>query len=702
MRTSSLIRRYAPACLLLGSAVACKTEDGSTITPPPECIVLAISVNPGTFSLQPGTTLPLAATVSQTNCTAVAIAWSSSAPGIASVDQAGVVTAVTSGGPVTITATAGGKSASAQITVLATPAAVASLTVTPPNANVLPGGTTSLTAVTRDASGNVLTGRAVAWTSAAPGTASVNASGLVTGVATGGPVTITATSEGQSGTSSITVLPVPVASVVVTPANPTVSVGAFAQLTAITRDAAGNALAGRAITWQSTNVGIATANANGQVTGVAVGGPVRIDARSEGITGSAMVTVTAIPVATVTVAPTPGEVYVGTSVQMAATMRDAAGNVLVGRAVSWQSSNGGIATVSAAGLVTGVAVGGPVTMTGTSEGRIGIATFAVLAPSARLAYARVDNTTVPNASFSFNGTGGGITVTRGSQGSYIVTLGGFGKTAGRKEVPIVTPFANLAVRCQPGIWANSGVNDMDFPVHCVDGSGILVDAAFDILVVGDGSLPARLGFTWPNTPLTPVYAPDAAFTFASSGSAGQVSRAGVGSYVTDLGLARTAADLPETYLASAVDALPSWCNVPSWTVTATVACFRQNGTAVDVGFSLLLLERGRPNMRFAMALADQPSAASYVGNPQYTRSSSGLPVPIVRSSTGSYTVTFYGLAKTTGRTETVQVGAVSGTATYCTIGGWINITAADLEVTVRCFGTGGIPADSKFTIVVIE
>src|SRR5207244_2629623 len=35
--------------------------------------------------------------------------------------------------------------------------------------------------------------------------ASVNGSGLVTGVATGGPVTITATSEGQSGTSAVTV-----------------------------------------------------------------------------------------------------------------------------------------------------------------------------------------------------------------------------------------------------------------------------------------------------------------------------------------------------------------------------------------------------------------------------------------------------------------------------------------------------------------
>ncbi|PYO44463.1 MAG: hypothetical protein DMD33_02880, partial [Gemmatimonadetes bacterium] len=53
--------------------------------------------------------------------------------------------------------------------------------------------------------GNPLTGRTITWQSSNSAIASVNGSGLVTGVATGGPVTITATSEGQSGTSAVTV-----------------------------------------------------------------------------------------------------------------------------------------------------------------------------------------------------------------------------------------------------------------------------------------------------------------------------------------------------------------------------------------------------------------------------------------------------------------------------------------------------------------
>jgi hypothetical protein len=52
----------------------------------------------------------------------------------------------------------------------------------------------------------LLTGRAVAWSSDAPSVASVNSTGLVSGVSTGS-ATITAASEGKTGTSSVTVTP---------------------------------------------------------------------------------------------------------------------------------------------------------------------------------------------------------------------------------------------------------------------------------------------------------------------------------------------------------------------------------------------------------------------------------------------------------------------------------------------------------------
>jgi alpha-tubulin suppressor-like RCC1 family protein len=75
------------------------------------------------------------------------------------------------------------------------------------------GSTAGLTATTLDVAGKVLTGRTVTWTTSDPAVATVSQPGLVTGVAPG-TATITATSEGKSGTSAITAIPIPSGSLV--------------------------------------------------------------------------------------------------------------------------------------------------------------------------------------------------------------------------------------------------------------------------------------------------------------------------------------------------------------------------------------------------------------------------------------------------------------------------------------------------------
>src|SRR5207247_1744829 len=169
--------------------------------------------------------------------------------------------------------------------------------------------------------------------------------------------------------------PLPVASVSVTPATATIGVGQTAQYAAITRDAFGNPLGGRTVTWSSSNPGVATVNGAGQATGVAVGAATRT-ATSEGKSGTAAILVTNVPVASVAVSPASASVQVGQTVQLAATPRDANGNPLSGRAVSWASSNTAVATVSGSGLVTGVTAGSA-TITATSEGQGGTATITV-------------------------------------------------------------------------------------------------------------------------------------------------------------------------------------------------------------------------------------------------------------------------------------------------------------------------------------
>ena len=80
------------------------------------------------------------------------------------------------------------------------PAPVATVSVSPASSTMLVGATVQLSATTRDANNNVLTGRVVTWASANPGVASVNSTGLVTGVGAGS-TTITATSETKTGTA---------------------------------------------------------------------------------------------------------------------------------------------------------------------------------------------------------------------------------------------------------------------------------------------------------------------------------------------------------------------------------------------------------------------------------------------------------------------------------------------------------------------
>src|SRR5207249_1074875 len=96
--------------------------------------------------------------------------------------------------------------------------AVASVEVSPASASVQGGTAVQLPAPPADPSGNPLPAGTVTWQSADLALATVAASGLVTGKAAGGPVTVTATAEGKSGTAADTVAKLPVSPVDVTPA----------------------------------------------------------------------------------------------------------------------------------------------------------------------------------------------------------------------------------------------------------------------------------------------------------------------------------------------------------------------------------------------------------------------------------------------------------------------------------------------------
>ena len=344
-----------------------------TVIPP---AIASISVQPNGGSIPAGATLLLVATPRDAGGQALTgrtLQWRSSNDAIATVSGSGLLTAI-SPGTVTITVSAPGAgpggstpSASVDVTVLIAP--VATAVIVPSPASVQVGQTAALTVNLFDSSGDPLsaTGRTITWASSNVAVATVNASGTVSGIAVGSAVvTATITTPGQPGTiqatADITVSNQPVASVLVTPGPATVHVGYSRQFTAVARNAAGQTLPGRTIVWTSGNQSVASVNAgSGLVTGVSVGS-VQIIATSEGVQGSANVTVDLVGVSSVSVTPPTATVMPAQTVQLTAVPRDSAGNAiqgaaLGGRATVWTSTNTAAATISATGLVTGVAQG---------------------------------------------------------------------------------------------------------------------------------------------------------------------------------------------------------------------------------------------------------------------------------------------------------------------------------------------------------
>ncbi len=334
--------RLPPVALLLAVLVSACGEGGDS--PPP---VASVTVTLASPSLGAGLGTTATATLrdgSGNVLTGRTVTWSSSAPSVASVSGAGVVTALVPG-RATITARSEGQTGQAGLTVTVNP--VQTVTVTLANANLSQGSTTQATATVRDAGGNVMAGRVVAWSSSATGVASVTAGGAVTAVGPGA-VFITATCEGKSGQAVLNVEAISVASVTVSLSSPRVGVGMISQGWAVLRDAAGNALSGRKVTWTSSAPAVATVTNTGVVTSVGLGAST-LTATSEGFSGSAAITVTAMYALTSlsqTSAP-----YTAVIQAPGVRVTDGSGNPLAGVSVSFSVSGGG-GTVSPASVVT--------------------------------------------------------------------------------------------------------------------------------------------------------------------------------------------------------------------------------------------------------------------------------------------------------------------------------------------------------------
>src|SRR5262245_31171696 len=274
---------------------------------PPTVAVASMMLGPTPRALEGGGTAVWRRTAREARGKPVAdraVVWSSSDRSVANVSSAGVVSAVAPG-TATITASSEGKSAVIKVTVNApkpppTPvkAEVAVVAVANKTPSIKVGDTAQLSAAVTDRDRKPLTDRTVEWKTSDPKVATVSSTGVVSAVGEG-TATITATVEGKTSSTQITVPKPPenriaVTSIALTAGSKSLKVGEATTWSAAARDSKGGSLTDRAIVWNSSNPQVATVSSAGVITAVGAG-TTEIQALSEGKSASAEVTVTAPP-----------------------------------------------------------------------------------------------------------------------------------------------------------------------------------------------------------------------------------------------------------------------------------------------------------------------------------------------------------------------------------------------------------------------
>jgi trimeric autotransporter adhesin len=286
--------------------------------------------------------------------------WNSSNPNVASVNSTGLASALTAG-TTTISATVLSVSGSTTLTTVAPPP-LQSISVTPANPSVAIGQNQQFVATGLYADGSTqdLTS-SVSWSSSQPAIAAITTAGLASGLG-GGSSTITAALGTISATATLSVNPLALVSIAVTPGNASIALGTNQQFAATGTYADGSTLdLTTSATWSSSAPSVATVNATGLATSTSAGQTI-ITAAAASIGGSSTLTVTPAALVSIAITPAIPSIALGTTEQFAATgtFTDGSTQNITG-SVQWDSSDGSVATISNAassqGMATSVATG---------------------------------------------------------------------------------------------------------------------------------------------------------------------------------------------------------------------------------------------------------------------------------------------------------------------------------------------------------
>ena len=301
--------------------------------------VSSVSLNTSTIEMVEGETFSLVATVLPKDAEYDGVIWASSNASVANVNS-GAVSAVKEG-TATITASAGGKSATCSVKVSSKIVAVTSITLDKTSLSMQVGETETITAIV---SPDNATDKTVEWGSSDVAVATV-ADGIITAKKSGEAI-ITAKSGSCIAECKVTIT-VSAESVTLDKTSLSLAIGESATLTATVKP---DDATDKTVAWSSSDESVAKVD-NGKVTAVK-SGKATVTAKCGVKTAECAVTVT-VPVSSITLDKTTLSLVIGESFTLTATVKP---DDATDKTVIWSSSDESVARVDN-GKVTAVNAG---------------------------------------------------------------------------------------------------------------------------------------------------------------------------------------------------------------------------------------------------------------------------------------------------------------------------------------------------------
>ncbi len=300
----------------------------------------------------------------------------------------------------------------------------------------------------------------------------------------------------------------------------------------------------------------------------------------------------------------------------------------------------------------------------------------------------------PLSTYSWNGSGQPISVTRLGQGSYRATFGGFQQTNG--GTVMVTPYGATDTRCRVSSW---GITDVD--VFCHQRDGTPIDSEFGISYATDvifGADPAGAahpgGFAWANVAGTASYQPSTSYRFNSSGGGFLATRSAAGAYQMDFtGLKPSNKTVPiiTAYGPSPLTAHCRPSQLPASSggtgTSISIGCIDSAGAGVDTRYTVVYLTTPQTPATLAVVSGSGQSAQVGAAFAQPLRAKvsdgDGNGIPGI---TVSFTPPPSGAGATLSSTTAVTDS--SGTAT---VNATANSSAGAFTVTAVATGVSAVP-----------